>query len=185
VKNILTILFSFCKDIFSIQKTNFNLEQMRRNIMANAIAELGKNLKTNFTDAIAAGANPADCFDKVISVAGLDDAGFQALAFSLPLDKWMASINAAYKEKAAVWAAVLLRLAAIDKKIDVAISGPFSKAKTIGDSMAVAREMLRTGDKTAVPEHLEARSLSTGAMVGIGVGVLAVLGVGYHFMKKD
>jgi len=51
--------------------------------------------------------------------------------------------------------------------------------------MAVAREMLRTGDKTAVPEHLEARSLSTGAMVGIGVGVLAVLGVGYHFMKKD
>ena len=153
--------------------------------MANAIAELGKNLKENFTDAIAAGGNPADCFDKVISVAGLDDAGFQALPFSLPLDKWLTSIDAAYKEQATVWTMILAKLAIFDKKIDMKIDGPFSKAKTIGDSVAIVREMLRTGDKTALPEHLEAKTLSTGAKVGIGVGIIAVLGIGYHMMKKD
>ena len=40
--------------------------------------------------------------------------------------------------------------------------------------------------KTAVPAHLEAQSLSTGAMVGIGLSVAVVLGaIGYHMMKKE
>lgn len=154
--------------------------------MGNPIIELGTNYKTNFTDAVAAGANPVDCFNKVLSVAGLDDAGFTALPFSLPLDKWLASIDAAYKQQATVWIMLLAKLALFDKKIDVSVSGPFTKAKTVKDSMDIVREAIKTGDKTAVPAHLEAQSLSTGAMVGIGVSVAVVLGaIGYHMMKKE
>ncbi len=151
--------------------------------MGNPIAELGLNIKTNFTEAIASGARPEDCLDKVLEVAGLSDA-FLSQPFELPMSKALEKLPADQKQNGIVFTTLVAKLALVDKKVDPT---KFDKAKTFKDVVDIMKEMLKTGNKTAIPARMEAQSgLSTGAAVGIGIGALVVVSaIGYHMLKKD
>ena len=148
--------------------------------MPNPVVDFNANYKKNFTDAVAAGANPVDCFNKVLTEAGLDDAAFQACPFGFPLttnDKWFTSLDAQNKPKATIYIMLLIKLGA-DKKIDASTTGPLSQAKTIRESMDKVRTML------APPVVEEKSGMSTVAAVGVGVGVVAILAaITYHMTK--
>ncbi len=156
--------------------------------MGNPVADLNINYKTNFTDAVAGGADPVVCINKVITEAGLDDPKFQALPFQLPLDKaWLDKLGAENQLKATVFTLLLMKLSLTDKKLNMAVDGPYKNAKTIKDAMDIIRTMLKKEDPNALPVHLDPNPpMSTAAKIGIGVGIVAVLGaITYHMTKPN
>jgi hypothetical protein len=153
--------------------------------MGISIQQLNSNVKTNFTDAVANGGKPSDCFMNVLKTANLDNSTFLSQPFSLPILDAVAKLPKTQQTNGFLFALLVTKLSAIDGIIDIDKIA-LDKAKTFKDCVALTNAYLKDVDaEIDEDKDVKVMNFSTNAKIGLGVGAVLASMLGYAMLKKD